>query len=192
MKNKNIILYVVIIILVTIVTVSGTYAFFSSTANSSEMNLESSKFEVIYTGGTAITGNLELVKSKEEGLSTEVNIKISDESVEGKANLYINIENITENIAVEAFNWEVYKTVNGNESFVNSGTFIDCEKDGVKKQCESGDKMYIVKDYLLTTTNTTFTVYLWLDGYKVGNEVIGSSFNGYIGAESENITANLG
>lgn len=189
---KNIILYGIMIFLVIIVTVSGTYAFFSSTANSEVANFDAAKFEVIYTGGTAITGNLELVKNKEEGFKTEVNIKVSEGSVEGKANLYINIEDITDNIAIEAFNWEVYKTVNGNSSFVNSGTFIDCEKDGVKKQCKSGDKMYIVRDYPLTTTNTTFTVYLWLDGNKVGNEVIGSSFNGYIGAESENITANLG
>lgn len=185
-------LYLIIVFLVTIVTVSGTYAFFSSTANSSEMNFDTAKFEVIYTGGTAITGNLELVKSKEEGFNTKINIKVSEGSLDGKANLYINIEEITANIATEAFNWEVYKTVNGNENFVNSGTFIDCEKDGIKKQCESGDKIYIVRDYPLTTTNTTFTVYIWLNGYEVGNEVVGSSFNGYIGAESENITANLG
>ena len=63
---KNIILYGIMIFLVIIVTVSGTYAFFSSTANSEVANFDAAKFEVIYTGGTAITGNLELVKNKGE------------------------------------------------------------------------------------------------------------------------------
>lgn len=189
---KKTVLYTTIVSFITVITVSGTYAFLTSTANSNEINFNTSKFEVIYTGGTAIEGNLELVKSKEEGLNTTVNIKVSEGSTIGKANLYINIEEITSSIATEALNWEVYKTINDTKSFVNSGTFTDCKEKETKKQCEDGDKLYIVNDYELSTTNTAFTVYIWLNGYKAGNEVIGSTLKAYIGAESENITANLG
>lgn len=187
-------LYTALVLLLTILTVGGTYSFFTATANSNsnEINFNATKFEVLYTGGTAIEGSLIPAKNKEEGFNTTVNIKISESSVQGTANLYINIEQITASIASEALKWEVYKTVDGTNSLVKTGSFVDCETSGTKKQCAAGDKLYIVKDYPLSTTNTAFTVYIWLDGYKSGNEVIGAQLKAYIGAESGNITGNLG
>ena len=191
---KKTITYTVIILLLTIITVSGTYAYLTAATNSNEIASNASKFEVIYTGGTHIDGTLPLAKNKEGGYNTTVNISVSTGSVEGKANLYIDIEKITTSIETfpKALTWEVYKTVNGTTEFVKDGTFADCKnEDGTKKICEPYDKLYIVEGYKISTDNTAFTVYVWLNGDKVNNEVFGAELKAYIAAETENVTANL-
>lgn len=186
---KKIILYTSIILLLTIAIVGGTYAFFAAGAGSkSPIDTTGHKFEVIYTGGTHIDGPLTLVSNKDNGMNTTVNIKVAEDSVLGKANIYLQIEEITENIATDALRWEVYK--NGETTAHSQGTFTQCGTTA-NQICANDDKLYLVKDYNLSKNNTSFTVYIWLDGNKAGNEVIGASFKGYIGAESENITGNL-
>ena len=193
---KKIIIYSSIILMIIIITVSGTYAFFSATTNTGNvLTADASKLDVIYTGGTEINGNLKLVNpdenAKNKGFNTTVRIKLAEDSVDAKANLYIQINEITAAIATEGLVWEVYKEYEGVESFVDSGTFIECENGATTKKCANGDRLYIVRDYQLTTTDTFYTVYIWLNGDKVGNEVLNAKLNGYIGAQTEEITTNL-
>lgn len=189
---KKIILYITITFLLAIIISGATYAFFSSTVSTKKITTNSDKFEVIYTGGTDIGGNLTMVNSKEEGKKSTVNIRITEDSIVGLANIYIQIDQITSNLANEALRWEVYKNYNSTESFVSSGNFTYCKSGDTQKKCSSGDKLYLVKDYKLSTTNTAFTIYIWLDGNKATSEVIGGFLKGYIGAETENVTGNLG
>lgn len=189
---KKAILYTIIILLVIVITVTGTYAFFvATTGSNNNVTANSAKLEVIYTGGTAIQGGLNLVRTKEEGFNTTVTIKLSEDSVDAMADIYIHINQITSTIATEALIWEVYKKYEGTETFVDSGTFLDCEAENTTKKCENGDKIYIVKNYELTTTDTYYTVYIWLNGDKVGNEALGATLDAYIGAETEHITTQL-
>jgi len=177
---KKIILYILVILLIVILTVAGTYAYFVTTINSANSLIgSSSKLEVLYTGDTAITGVLNLVSSKEEGKQATVKIQLSNDSVDAKADIFIQVNQIGTDIASDALNWELYRTYQGSESFVAKGTF-----DGVS----SGDKIYIDRDYRLSTDETSYTVYIWLDGNKIGNEALGESLEGYIGAEAEHIT----
>jgi len=177
---KKIILYILVILLVVIITVTGTYAYFISTINSgSSLTGGSSKLEILYTGDTAITGVLNLVSSKEEGKKATVKIQLSNESVDAKADIYIQVNKIGTDIASDALNWELYRTYQGKESFVSKGTF-----NGIS----SGDKIYVDRDYRLSTDETSYTVYIWLDGNKIGNEALGESLEGYIGAEAQHIT----
>lgn len=179
-------------ILMVGITVGGTYAYLVSRVNSgNNIITNSSRLSVIYTGGTEINGNLELVNSKEEGYNTTIDIKLSEDSVDAKADIFIYINKITSSIANSALNWEVHKIYEGVETFVNSGTFLDCINGNTTKTCANGDKIYIVRDYQLTTTDTYYKVYIWLDGNKVGNEVLGATLSAYIGAETEHITTNL-
>lgn len=189
---KELYKYILVTILIIIITVGSTYAYFSSRVNTgNNIKTNSSKLEVIYTGGTQISGNLNLVNTKEEGYNTTVNIKLSEDSVDAKADLYIYVNKITSSIANAALKWEVYKTYEGVKTFVSSGSFLDCANGNTTKTCTNGDKIYIVKDYQLTTTDTYYTVYIWLDGNMVGNEVLGAVLEGYIGAETEHITTKL-
>ena len=178
---KKMFIYIAITAIIVVITISGTYAFFVATTNTgNEIASEAAKLEVIYTGGTAIQGGLNLVRTKEEGFNTTVNIRLTEDSIDAIAKLYIKINEIGENIANDALNWEVYKD-NSTTAYA-TGTF---------ENYKSGDKIYIVNNYDLSTTNTSFKIYVWLNGEKVGNEVLGETLDAYIGAETENITTQL-
>ncbi|MBQ2872491.1 MAG: hypothetical protein IJE89_00620 [Bacilli bacterium] len=189
---KKTIVYIMIAFLLAITVVGVTYAYYGVIINPKEDSLTTNahKFEVIYTGGTDIGGELELVNTKEEGKNTTVNIKIAEGSVEALANIYIHIDQMTDNLASNALRWEVYR--NNEEQNIKAGNFMYCVSGNIKKKCESGDKLYLINDYKLTTDDTSFTVYIWLDGNLATNDILGGFFQGYIGAETETFTGNLG
>ena len=188
---KKIIVYISIILLIIIVTAGSTFAYLTATANS-EINsviTEGTEIKMIYTGGKKLEGAISLTEDKTGGLNTTVNISLEEDSAKVKTNLYINVNQITSSLASEGFKWEVYK--NDETLPLNTGNFLGCQSGNTTKKCSNGDKLYIVKDYETLTTNTSFTVYVWLDGNLVGNEVLGASFTGTIGAESEKFTGHL-
>lgn len=189
---KKTILYTIIVLTLAIITVGGTYAFLSTTIGYNLINSNSTKIDIVYSKGDPIDGNLNLVTRKEEGFNTTVSIGLANNSLSVKADLYIDIERISEELATDALKWEVYKINNSTETYVSDGTFTDCKtSNGIEKKCQTGDKLYIVNDYNLSLTPTNFKVYVWLDGNVAGNEVIGAELTGHIGAESEKITSNF-
>lgn len=181
---KKILMYTAAVLLITIITVGGTYAYFFATiaSDNDAANTNSTKLDVIYTKGDTIDGFLNLSSDKTGGINTTINIKVAEDSVMGIADLYFNIEEITANLAIASLHWEVYKTIDEVESFVNRGTF---------EGKQTGDKFTIVDNYKLSATNTAFTVYIWLDGNAVGNEVLTGKIKGYISASIEQFTAEL-
>ena len=192
---KKITIYIIIILVITITTVGSTYAYLISRTSSSANFLlgEGAELNVVYTGGTALEGEISPGNNKTSGLSTTVNIGITADSVIAKANLYINVNTISSSLATEGFIWEVYKTVNGEETFVDSGSFVECRTTTGEdtKKCATKDKLYIVNNYILSTTPTSFTVYVWIDGNKTGSDILGASFKGTIAAETEKFTGHL-
>ena len=91
---------------------------------------------------------------------------------------------LTDNIAIPGFVWEVYGYRNGNLVYSNSGTFNGYDDT-------TNNKIPIVTNYQLSEDNTEFIVYFWIDGSLTGNEVLGGAFSGYIGATSQQVTAEL-
>lgn len=167
-----------------IIIIGSTYAFFTSTAKANNNAAANSKnFEVIYTGGGKnLSGTLDPCTKKEDGINTTVNIKMAQNSALAKATLYINIEKITSNLAVEGFIWEVYGTnESGEEVYYKKGNFAgtnDTDKNTIN----------IVEDYKLSYESTSFTVYLWVDANKVNESILNSEFKGSLGAKTENFT----
>lgn len=190
---KKTLTYGLILLIVTIITVSGTYAFFTATTTAEEpIAVESHQLEVIYMGDTEINGGLDLVRDKSGGHRRQVSIALSENSVGAAANIYININQITSTLATDALTWEVYKLENEEEIEYSNGTFLDCGQPGETKiTCSAGKRIYLVNDLELSTTPQIFVIYIWLNGYKAGNEVLGATLKGYIGAETENITGLL-
>lgn len=179
--NKKII--IISLLILGIITVGATYAFFTATVSRNNLNTTSSNFAVIYTGGEELDGPIKLLNSKEDGASsTTVQIKMAEDSVQAEANLYINIENISENIATEGFIWEVEGYQDETLVYENDGTF-----DGT----EDGDRIKIVDKFLLSEVATDFTVYFWIDGSKVDSEILNSTFKGTISADTEPFTGEL-
>lgn len=182
--KKQLIYSIITVFLIMIIIIGSTYAFFTSTAKANNNAAANSKnFEVIYTGGGQnLSGSLKPCAKKEDGINTTVNIKMAQNSALARATLYINIEKITSNLAVEGFVWEVYGTdPNGTQVYYNKGNFAgtnDTDKNTVN----------IVENYQLSYENTSFTVYLWVDRSKVDNGILNSEFKGSLGAKTENFT----
>lgn len=183
--TKKYVLTISSILLLIIITVIGiTYAYYSIVVNgNNNVQGNSKKYDILYSGGTHITGDLQAVTSKEEGKSTTVQIGLASGSAQANATLYIDIINITNNLAISGFKWEVYRIDGTNEIYVNSDSF-----NGKK----TGDKIPIVTDYPLTNTEnetlTKFKVYLWIDGNNSDNNIEGGTFEGYIGARTDVLT----
>ena len=189
---KKSLTYATIFLMIAIITIGGTYAFFTAITTNNQLLTGTHQLEVIYTGDTEINGNLDLVKDKSGGHRRQVSIRLSTNSVGASANIYINVDQITSALATDALIGEIYKIENNQEIKIDDGTFLDCgQPDQTKTKCTNGNRIYMINNLELTTTPQTFAIYIWLNGYKAGNEVLGSTFKGYIGAETENITGIL-
>ena len=190
---KKILTYATILLIVAIISVSGTYAFFAASVSTEDpISGTAHHLEVRYNGDEEINGGLELVTDKSEGHRREVSIALAENSIDALANIYIYIDQISPGLASEALVWEVYTLENGVEVKYDEGSFVKCGKtEETKAKCSDGDKNYLVTNYKLSTTSETFVIYLWLNAMKSDNSVLDGKLKGYIGAETENITGLL-
>ncbi len=171
------------VMLIAILVIGGTYAYFTFrfTGNNT-MDTNSKKFEIDYIGGgSSFDGPLELVSRKEDGYSKTLKIKVASGAVDTKINLYLEIEQISAALATDGFIWEIYGYNSSNQLvYSNDGTF-----NGYNATTNKIVNLINYNDYTITTDETTFIVYLWLNSASVGNEVLGSTFKGHIAAQSE-------
>lgn len=179
---KKILTYALILTVVALVTISGTYALFTASTSTELNNAGAHQVQVRYTGDTQIEGFIELVKTKEEGFRRVIRIGKGEDSVPVTASIYMYLTEITEGFTSKALKWEIYKISDGEEIYINDGTF---------ENAESGNKIYLNQDFELSNELTEYVIYIWLNGYEAGNEVIGASLLGYIGAESSVVTGDI-
>ena len=153
MKNKELI-KVVLGILLLIVVVSGTtYAAFVWRSENIDISGTSDCFVIDYTKGTDIlNGELELGSAYTDGLSSTVKAKLSDTcNIENAVGtLYLNTEDITSDYLItnKIIRYQVLE--NGNPVEGGSGKI---EKKG---------KTAIYENIDITSTEKTFTVYIWI------------------------------
>lgn len=181
--NKTINIFIVLLIVLTmcLVTFSVTYAWFVTTQSTNNVSgATSGKLEIIYDKGQDVTGTLRPSSSKENGLMATVKIRQSATSVNGLGTITLNVVNIAPELAVNGLKWELYK--DSSSSPISTGTF-----NGVT----SKSQIDLIKDTPLTTTDTKFTLYIWLNGSEVNNSVMNKSFSAYISATARSKSANL-
>ena len=181
-RKINLIITILIVTTLCLVVFSTTYAWYLFSRESSVVNNTAGggKLEVIYQNGQDIIGKLKPSKTNEGALSTTATIRKSSTSVDGLATITLNIESISSELAISAFKWEVYK--NTETQPINSGTL-----NGVS----SGSKIKLVDNYLLTDSNTNFTIKLWLNGDETDGSVANKSISAYIDASAINAPASV-
>ena len=169
-----------IVLLLIIITFGSTYAYFSSRlSTNNSVGGASEKYEIIYNGGEEINGNIKMLSSHVGADNTTVSIaKGQDVNVDINATLYINITQISPELAVSGFKWEIYRVNGNNEILENSGNFAG----------KAATDEIAILTKALTTTLTSYKVYFWLDGASVGNEISGKTFKCYIDARTDNLT----
>jgi len=176
---KKMMIYTLTLFFVTLITVGGTYAFFSAVVDQNTNTMGTHQLKVLYSGDTEISGFIELVKSKEEGFRRVVSISQTEDSVPALANIYIHLLQIDAGFSSVAMKWELYELNGEEEKYVNSGTFSGYQ---------NAEKIYMLENLQLTEETKEYAIYLWLNGYEAGNEVVGATLRGYIGAETQPIT----
>ena len=173
-----------ILLLIIVSIVGATFAYYSITVSgNNSVQANSKKYDIIYRGGTHITGDMQAVATKEEGKITNIEIGLASGSAKANATVYIDIATISNNLAIAGFNWEVYRIEGSNEIYVNSNNFLGKR---------AGDEIPIVVNYPLTDTInetlTKFKIYFWIDGNNSDNNIEGGEFEGYIGARTDVLT----
>ena len=181
--KKKVLNYILIVTLIIVLVSGATYAFFrASTDAANYINSNTSQMNIVYTKGNEINGAIRMVSNRTEGYNTTINIHTTNNSVNPEISLFINIEELTQNLSITGLIWEVCAAREGDETQCRSGNFSGYNDT-------NNNIIYIYPNYALSTVNTQFTVYIWLDGANTNNSVVGGVFSGYIGAESENFTA---
>lgn len=165
---------IVSVLTIMLITFGATFAWYTSTRESTNEDLiKSGKLDIVYDKGEDVEGELIPSSSKDVGIKTSVTIRKTETSVNGLATMSLVIDTLPLELRSDALNWEVYR--NGETSPYKTGNFANVDE---------GDTINIVEDYELTTSDTVFTLYIWLDGTKAGNEVMGKSFEGHLTASA--------
>ena len=184
MVNKyiKIIIIIIIVLTVSLITFSLTYAFFLMSSESSIINNSAGggKLEIIYENGQDITGRLISYNDNSRALSTTATIRKSNASVDALATVTLHVTSIATELSTNAFKWEVYK--DSDTTPINTGNF-----NGIV----GGDTIDVVSNYTLTTSDTVFTIKLWIDSNLNTNSIVNKTFSGYIDASAVNKPARV-
>ena len=184
--KKQLLYTIVMLTCIAVITVGGTYAFFMfNISGNTPTNTATSNFAISYDGGgSSFDGPLNLVNNRDGGYKKTLKIKTVNSSVNPKLNLYLQIDSISSNLAIDAFKWEIYGyNSSGTQVYSKTGTFKNYS-------ATSGSNIInlVNYDYTLTSDETRFDVYLWLNINEVSNDVLGGTFKGHIDARSEQFT----
>ena len=169
-KNLNPIKYLYFIIIYCIIITSGTYAYQYINTTSSNITGMGGCFNVNYTGENITTSSISTTTNYEDGSKTTVTLsKNSSCKLYTEANIYLHTNNNT-TAPIETIPALKYKLYNGS-SQISEGTITN-KND------------YLLGTVPLTDTSTTYTVYLYIDpAISIGN-YNGTSYSGYIYADS--------
>ena len=163
MTNKKHILIVLTIIFVGLFIIGATYAFWtwnSSTSKNVIFNTSNNiKEYIIYDeGDSKFSGNFEVVNSYNQGMHSTISMYKTTEvaNIDLTGIIHMNIHNIGSNIKnSNALKWVV--TEGTTENIVN------VLSEGTFNNLNNGDTITLVPNITVTTTETFYTVWIWLD-----------------------------
>lgn len=181
-KNKNIIKMVVGVLLLIVLVVGVTYAYFSWKSSNTNITGTSGCFDIVYDKGQDIGSidspyGLKSTCTYSEGASASVTMNIDSAcTTTGVASINLITNNFTLYDSSDAFSrgenvlrYQVVKvTSEGEEEIEGCNGYIT--SSSTKSLCEVD----------LSYTATTYKVYLYLDCDTVTTSYIGASYSGYI------------
>lgn len=158
-KGKKILLVIVLLI---IALVGGTYAFWTWTSPENKnvvFNTSNGLKEfIIYDeGDSKFVGDFQVTDSYTGGVHTTVSISktTSASNVDFYATIYMDINEIGTNLrSTPGLKWTVTKGDSTSRTVVSSGDFIGTS---------GGDTLTLYNDIEVTTATQKFTIWLWID-----------------------------
>lgn len=147
-----------------------TYAWFTWSSGTTVLSGTSGCFEIEYTNGPEISGNISPSSDYTGGKSTTATMNIKSScTTQGNATISITTNDTTTiDLSKGAVKYAVY---NGSTPVANgTGTIT------------GGTQSLATVE--LTKTATTYTVYVWIDGTIADNSYVGLAYSGYIHASA--------
>lgn len=180
--EKHKIVGMIIGILAFVALIAGlTYAWYTwQSTNNTNVSFTVGGVDITFDAGSDITSSkLKPVSSKEVGVSKGYAIEktiTASSTMTSYLNLYLTLDTLPDELKEESFIWEMYK---GNE-LVSQGNF---------KNYNQGDKITVASNQKITSTITTYKLYIWIDGNQSNPETMqNQTFNFTLNADATDQT----
>ena len=176
-KRKSIVISIVIVILIIVLVAGGTSAYLVAITNEQQVDTGSGMLGINYSppDSDALTGVLNASSDRNRGLHAVAKASLESSSEAALFNMYVTPTTLSDNLKIEAFKWEV----------VVDGTVI---KHGDFSKASVSTPIKVVDSYALTTDDTEFNIYIWLDASMLTSAISGAGFAAKITADTVQIT----
>ena len=160
--EKRKVLGTIIGVLAFIALIAGiSFAWFSwQSSNNTLVSFTVGGVDITFNAGADITSSkLRPVSTKEVGVSKGYAVKktiTASSPLTAYLNLYLTLETLPNGLKHESFIWELYK----GSDLVSKGNF---------KNNNQGDKITIASNQKITSTTSTYDLYIWIDGNNYAN-----------------------
>jgi len=188
MKDNKAKIYMIfsLVVLVIVVIVSGTYAYYvwtTSDSDTTKIVAGIGAATVTFDGGSDINANLRPVSDKSKGIVK--NISVKGDTTGLVFNMYLDITSIDTGLKDESFRYELYK----GTTKVKEGNFSDSYLTSNTVTCTKNNTNHIVllTNESISTSKTSYTLYIWIDGanYTNPNTMMNKTFSFKLHADGE-------
>ena len=187
-RNNKAKIYMIfgLIVLVIVVIVSGTYAYYvwtTSDSDTTKIVAGIGAATVTFDGGSDISANLRPVSDKSKGIVK--NISVKGDTTGLVFNMYLDITSIDTGLKDESFRYELYK----GTTKVKEGNFSDSYLTSNTVTCSKNNTNHIVllTNESISMSKTSYTLYIWIDGenYTNPNTMMNKTFSFKLHADGE-------
>ena len=179
--------YFYILLIVFILSILGSFAFFSW--GSDDSNNTNVSFDVVaetvyieYDAGSDIEGaNLYPVDDKSDGISKDITVKTDKVSSKPVTfNLYLDLTDVPEELMDDSFKWAIYRDNELVASDSITKNIVGCSKNNT-------NHIVLVNNETVNTTLKKYTLYLWIDGNMTNPDtMMNKSFKVKLHADGNN------
>lgn len=184
-NSKKIIISGGIVLTIILIVSIGTYALLTWTSSNISITGTADCFNINYVKGEDIgsednPANFILASDYTEGLSSSLNVSVSDECniTNGNGTLYLNTDTSATSEVLLNNDILKYQVLNGTTEVANGSVTTG-----------TNGKLAIYSNIPITTETKTLTVYLWIDENNVtstnSSAVLSSNYKGNISLEVE-------
>ena len=171
--NSNIRKLITTISIIVVFILTGTYALFNFRVEDSTATGDVGCFEVNYSAQAIDSASIVSTKNYLEGAQTEVTLSKNENcEIYNEASIYIHTNSDTTTAPINTTPALKYKVMWGEEE-ISTGIITNTETSDVK-----------IATVNLTTTPTTYNIYIWVDSELSAGAYNGTTYSGYIYAES--------
>ena len=160
-ENKKRYFMIVGVFCIISALIGGTLAWYTwQSENNTNVSFTVGGVNITFDAGQDITSSkLRPVSTKEYGVEHDYAIEktiTASSPVTAYLNLYLTLETLPTGLKHESFIWEVYK----DNALVSKGNF---------KNNNQGDRVTIASNQEITSTTSTYKLYIWIDGANYSN-----------------------